>query len=277
MNEEKKRPMPRKPVPSKNQTEKPQTTNSQLQTETMEVHHHPNVEKKGLKEYILEGLMIFLAVIMGFIAENIREGISENRRAAEFAHSYYEDIKNDTAQLHKLIKFSKHKIAACDSTIASFHLPDSRHNDTIIYSEGQVVTNVYPFHSSSGSYEQIKSSGSLRFFKQKIINLMNEYDLQTKSITAREDIDMKFIIEQAIPFFGTVYNTEVSYDFRFGSTTTHELYVSDRSLITKRLLINKIIAAKLFRMRAMQEYVKLLKISDSVLTELKTEYNLKDE
>ena len=34
----------------------------------MEVHHHPDVEKKGLKEYILEGLMIFLAVTMGFFA-----------------------------------------------------------------------------------------------------------------------------------------------------------------------------------------------------------------
>jgi hypothetical protein len=36
----------------------------------MEVHHHPNVEKKGYKEYFLEFLMIFLAVTMGFIAEN---------------------------------------------------------------------------------------------------------------------------------------------------------------------------------------------------------------
>ncbi len=34
----------------------------------MEVHHHPHVEKKSFKEYFLEGLMIFLAVTMGFIA-----------------------------------------------------------------------------------------------------------------------------------------------------------------------------------------------------------------
>jgi hypothetical protein len=49
----------------------------------MEVHHHPELEKKGLKEYVLEGLMIFLAVMMGFVAENIRENISEHKRAAE--------------------------------------------------------------------------------------------------------------------------------------------------------------------------------------------------
>jgi hypothetical protein len=35
----------------------------------MEVHHHPNLhhEKKPWKEYILEGLMIFFAVTMGFL------------------------------------------------------------------------------------------------------------------------------------------------------------------------------------------------------------------
>lgn len=33
----------------------------------MEVHHHPEVEKKGFKEYAFEGLMIFLAVTMGFL------------------------------------------------------------------------------------------------------------------------------------------------------------------------------------------------------------------
>ena len=39
----------------------------------MEVHHHPRVEKKNFKEYVLEFLMIFLAVTLGFFAENIRE------------------------------------------------------------------------------------------------------------------------------------------------------------------------------------------------------------
>ena len=32
----------------------------------MDVHHHREVETKSFKEYILEGLMIFLAVTMGF-------------------------------------------------------------------------------------------------------------------------------------------------------------------------------------------------------------------
>jgi hypothetical protein len=41
----------------------------------MEVHHHPDLhhEKKKFKEYLLEFVMIFLAVTLGFFAETIRE------------------------------------------------------------------------------------------------------------------------------------------------------------------------------------------------------------
>src|ERR1700709_1141220 len=57
-----------------------QTANSKLPTETMEVHHHPQVEHKSKpwKEYLLEGFMIFVAVTMGFFAESLREHINDH-------------------------------------------------------------------------------------------------------------------------------------------------------------------------------------------------------
>ena len=61
----------------------------------MEVHHHPHVEKKGLKEYFLEFLMIFLAVTLGFFAENIREHFVDKTHEKEYIHSFYEDLSND--------------------------------------------------------------------------------------------------------------------------------------------------------------------------------------
>ncbi|HZX59174.1 MAG TPA: hypothetical protein VFE54_10620 [Mucilaginibacter sp.] len=243
----------------------------------MEVHHHPEVEKKGFKEYLLEGLMIFLAVLMGFIAENIREGISERKRTAEFAQSYYESIKKDTALLHAAIRFSGHKIAACDSSVAMLHLPVGQQKDTVLYREVVSGTNVFPFHSSSGSYDQIKSSGSLRFFKQKLARLMNEYDLQAREVVNREDIDLRFITDKYIPLTIHMVNIEAAYDFRFGNKTTHELYFTDRSIAATREWINHIMIVKLLRMRSMQEYNKLLEVSGRVLAELKQEYNLEDE
>jgi hypothetical protein len=65
----------------------------------MEVHHHPEIEKKGLKEYILEGLMIFIAVMMGFFAESMRERIADNSKENEYMRSMVQDLKADTAEL----------------------------------------------------------------------------------------------------------------------------------------------------------------------------------
>jgi len=66
----------------------------------MEVHHHPNVEKKNFKEYFLEFLMIFLAVTMGFFAENIREYHSERRQEREYVQSMINDLKRIPPLLH---------------------------------------------------------------------------------------------------------------------------------------------------------------------------------
>src|SRR4051812_37079960 len=61
----------------------------------MEVHHHPHVEKKNFKEYFLEFIMIFLAVTMGFFAEQIRESFVQRSEEKEYVQSFYEDLSSD--------------------------------------------------------------------------------------------------------------------------------------------------------------------------------------
>jgi hypothetical protein len=71
----------------------------------MEVHHHPDLhhEKKRWKEYFLEFLMIFLAVTMGFFAENIRESFIESKKEGHLIALFKKDLTNDTAKLNQLI------------------------------------------------------------------------------------------------------------------------------------------------------------------------------
>jgi len=92
-----------KPVPTAN-LKLPQRSSLE-QTEKMEVHHHPQLDHKPKpwKEYILEGLMIFLAVTMGFFAESLREHIGNNEREKQIIASLVRDIKKDTAKLNDLI------------------------------------------------------------------------------------------------------------------------------------------------------------------------------
>jgi hypothetical protein len=241
----------------------------------MEVHHHPEVEKKGFKEYLLEGLMIFLAVLMGFIAENIREHITENKRAAEFAKSYYGDIKKDTLLLQQALRFSAHKIAAIDSMIILLHEPETPAADTIFYRKGLVSTQVLPFEPTTGSYDQIKSSGAIRDFKQRMVNLMNEYDLQARNVVRREDITQKFTTDQFIPFLIDEANLEVSYDLMTNSKITHEVR-TNWSPALRRKYLNLVVLIKISTLRSTQEYKKQLTVADRVLAELKKEYDLEE-
>ncbi len=81
----------------------------------MEVHHHPKVEKKNFKEYFLEFLMIFLAVTMGFIAENIREHFNDRGQEEQYIQSLVEDLGSDTARINDIIQFDEAKITALNS------------------------------------------------------------------------------------------------------------------------------------------------------------------
>src|ERR1035437_1194737 len=77
----------------------PSTINYQPST-NMEVHHHPNVEKKKFREYFLEFLMIFLAVTMGFFAENIREYFAEKKTVKEYLENFQDELKQNEASIH---------------------------------------------------------------------------------------------------------------------------------------------------------------------------------
>ena len=81
----------------------------------MEVHHHPHVEKKTFKEYLLEGLMIFLAVTMGFIAESIRENITKHEREHHLMEMLVEDLKADIPKLDTVYKNDSIKREFIDS------------------------------------------------------------------------------------------------------------------------------------------------------------------
>ena len=86
----------------------------------MEVHHHPKVEKKNFKEYFLEFLMIFLAVTLGFFAENLREHITDKKNERKTIEEFKTDLAADTIRLRNLI----------DSYVLNYHSwVDSLHHD----------------------------------------------------------------------------------------------------------------------------------------------------
>jgi hypothetical protein len=85
----------------------------------MEVHHHPHLthKEKPWKEYLLEGLMIFIAVTMGFFAESIHETIREANLKKELLEVVKSDFEKDIKQLELQEKYAHEKMQKCDSLI----------------------------------------------------------------------------------------------------------------------------------------------------------------
>ena len=151
----------------------------------MEVHHHPHVEKKSFKEYFLEFLMIFLAVTMGFIAESVREKITENKAANDYAHSLVLDLKKDTAQLNSQMAEMNFVSARIDTFI---NLVQTKQINEVPggswYYYGRFGTRLLRFQSENATLQQLKSSGSFRYFKDySIISSLAKYDQSTTNLT----------------------------------------------------------------------------------------------
>src|SRR5450432_1234149 len=71
----------------------------QMETHAHDLHKAPG---HGWKHYLFEFFMLFLAVFCGFLAENWREHMAEKERATELAHSFYDELKRDSATIQTI-------------------------------------------------------------------------------------------------------------------------------------------------------------------------------
>src|SRR5665213_34369 len=137
-------------------------------TKKMEVHHHPQLhhQPKPWKEYLLEGLMIFLAVMMGFVAESLRERNADEHHVRQLTISLVKDLKNDTTRLSHLITTYNRKLKAMDSLYYLLQQPLPAINTYKLQKLVQSARNEGLFTSENGTIAQLKNSGFLRLLSE---------------------------------------------------------------------------------------------------------------
>jgi hypothetical protein len=86
----------------------------------MEVHHHSHHPKKW-KEYITEFLMLFLAVSLGFMAENIREHQIEQNREKQYMVSFVADLESDIVNILEGMPRKDARMKAIDTLFQYFN------------------------------------------------------------------------------------------------------------------------------------------------------------
>jgi hypothetical protein len=149
----------------------------------MEVHHHPDLHhnRKNFKEYFLEFLMIFLAVTLGFFAENLRERFGDNHKKYQYAKTLIADIKLDTIACHQIVAGANYYIKDYDSLLQLLNTKNASVKSLYYFF---VPTNQYIiFNSINSTIDQLKSTGHLRLFEDNhASDTINSYYQQSKLV-----------------------------------------------------------------------------------------------
>jgi len=143
----------------------------------MEVHHHPKVEKKNFKEYFLEFLMIFLAVTMGFFAENIREYMSDREKEHAEINGLVKNLTSDSVAIESALQHYQSSEMEIDSLMELIKTGKYKENQQTFYRMAYQTRGSRVFEYSNVTFQQMESSGDLRLIRNdEIRNYLVNYN-----------------------------------------------------------------------------------------------------
>jgi hypothetical protein len=187
------------------EAEQQQTTNYKPETKDMEVHHHAHDpaaphHKKTWKSYFWEFLMLFLAITLGFLAENQREHYIENERMHRFLKSMVLDIESNKIVLDSAIRENSKMIVAYNTLVNELN-NNSASFDRAAFVRKHGAVWYRGFINRNETFEQMKTSGSLRYIKN--FNLLTAIlDYQRKCNFAQyrtEHFEQKYYTDLFLP------------------------------------------------------------------------------
>ena len=152
----------------------------------MEVHTHSHVtHKKKFGEYLLEFFMLFLAVFLGFVAENIREHAVEQKRAGEYAKNLLVDLRNDTAEIKRTIFYDSMTNRMIDSLVQFTNSSILSKKTGQLYYYMRLSAWLYITDWSKATIDQLLNSGNLRLFTEAaLVSKLSDYHTLTSTISS---------------------------------------------------------------------------------------------
>jgi hypothetical protein len=257
----------------------------------MEVHQHAHHgAKKNWKSYFWEFLMLFLAVTLGFFVENQREHYNEHLRAKEFSKTLVKDLQSDTAAIHDEKKTAEVYINIADSllTLSKNRLEGRVASQFSFYTRFMYWTA--PITWNRATFEQIKNSGSLRYFRNyQLLEKMMKYEAIVNQIEAEaynHTIRGNMLLNQINVIIEPTYHHELSKYFLWtldtmSRKTIEGLYpYSPESLENKRSEIREMLNMIVVQQRNLQrdidvQWKQAEELAIELINDLKKEYHMK--
>jgi len=256
----------------------------------MEVHHHAHTARKKWTHYFWEFLMLFLAVFCGFMAENFREHKIEHIRAKDFAKSLVKDLQNDTIAIHVQKKSTGKYIDLADSllNLSKSKLEGPASSRFSFYTRFMYWTP--PISWNRATFEQIKNSGSLRYFRnyqllEKLMKydaLVNDIESEAYNRQVRGNLLLKHINEIIEPGYHQKLSKYflVSIDTMTMETIESLYPANPESLENKRNEIRSMLNMVVVQQRNLQRDIDIPwrqaeELAIELISDLKKEFHLK--
>lgn len=184
---------------------------AKLPTEIMEVHHHPQLEHKPKpwKEYLLEYVMIFLAVMTGFFAESYREHSSERSKEMDYAINIKKDLVTDSVNINIWLPSLYKRIGNFDTLMTYLETPGPVKNGSEMYFLARIATRNSIFEPSDNTILEMKSSASLRLIRNRaIVNSLMDFERSIGQYANLLDIEAKENV-LSYPLLGKLFDAAV--------------------------------------------------------------------
>jgi len=235
------------------------------------------IEQQNVRKYTLYAIGEILLVVFGILIALQINNWNEERKTANsaeiLAQSMLADLEKDATALHAAIDFNTEKLQVIEHFISIIKSPQDSWDRADFYRAMSTTFTTFPFSPTDGTYTQLRSSGTLSYFNQSLINIMNAYDNQLKKTLFRDEL-----IERAawelVPMASTIVNFEVTGELRFNRPITNKMYIKLDDRDTRDLFINNIMLNKIMIGRSLEEYAAQLEIAEELMGELKNKYQL---
>jgi hypothetical protein len=201
--------------------------------QNMEVHQHGHLHfKTKWQEYIFQFLMLFLAVFLGFLAENKREHGVEKNKEKEYIQSLIEDLRKDSSLTWSSAESIYEQVKQIDNlqTLFSPDLISGSADMQKCYELSYYIRVYYTVSFNERTISQLISSGNMRLIKTKgVADSVMEYYSLIKSVNEQKQLYYNYINK----CLESMYNI---YDIEFLRTNLENDSLKPAQVVASRFL-----------------------------------------
>jgi hypothetical protein len=179
----------------------------------MEVHHSHSGShgSKSWKSLLLEFVMLFAAVTLGFFAENLREHHVEREREVTFIAAVHADVRADIAALRAVIRTQEVRLRH-EETLLNLLERHTAADLADLYYTGRVTSLRYFFLRSNNGFQQLKHAGGLRLIgSPAVLRALQTYEGEIDKLeelqTLTDGLLNRYRDQVAVVFRGAVFRT----------------------------------------------------------------------